>query len=52
MTSDKLQENILSTYFTLRLGIVILSVALPPVLYFGGQLGGVGLLNSMSAYYG
>jgi len=52
MTSDKLQENILSTYFTLRLGIVILSVALPPILYFGGRLGGVGLLHSMSAYYG
>src|SRR5262245_10147984 len=52
MTSDKLQKNILSTYFTLRMGIVVLSVALPVILYFGGRLGGIDLLNSMSAYYG
>lgn len=52
MTSDKLQENILSTYFTLRMGIVVLSVALPLILYFGGKLVGIDLLNSMSAYYG
>jgi hypothetical protein len=52
MTSDKLQKNILSTYFTLRMGIVVLSVALPLILYFGGKLGGINLLNSMSAYYG
>jgi hypothetical protein len=52
MTSDKLQKNILSTYFTLRMGIVVLSVALPLILYFGGKLGGIDLLNSMSAYYG
>jgi len=52
ITSDKLQENVLSTYFTLRMGIVVLSVALPLILYFGGRLGGVDLLNSMSAYYG
>jgi hypothetical protein len=52
MTSDKLQQNILSTYFTLRMGIAVLSVALPLILYFGGKLGGIDLLNSMSAYYG
>ena len=52
MTSDKLQKNILSTYFTLRMGIVVLSVALPLILYFGGKLVGINLLNSMSAYYG
>jgi len=52
MTSDKLQENILSTYFTLRMGIVVLSIALPLILYFGGKLGSIDLLNSMSAYYG
>lgn len=52
MKSEELQANILSTYFTLRLGIVVLSVALPLVLYFGGKLAGVDLLSSMSAYYG
>src|SRR4029453_9535507 len=52
MTSDKLQKNILSTYFTLRMGIVVLSGALPLILYFGAKLGGIDLLNSMSAYYG
>jgi hypothetical protein len=54
MSSDKLQANILSTYFTLRLGIVVLSVALPLVLYFGGLwFGGIPYLgSSMSAYYG
>jgi hypothetical protein len=53
MPSHKLQENILSTYFTLRMGIVGLSVAFPLILYFGARwYGDVGLLNSMSAYYG
>jgi hypothetical protein len=47
MTPGKLQENILSTYFSLRLGIVVLSVALPLILYFSGPL-----RDSMSAYYG
>jgi hypothetical protein len=54
MTSDTLQKNILSTYFTLRMGIVGLSVALPLVLYFGGKWWGdiPNLATSMSAYYG
>jgi hypothetical protein len=54
MTSDKLQQNILSTYFTLRMGIVVLSFVLPLLLYFGGRWwGGVEMLGeSMSAYYG
>lgn len=52
MTSDKLQQNILSTYFSLRMGMVVLSAALPIVLSVGGKLGGLDLLTSMSAYYG
>ena len=51
-TAEDLRKNILSTYFTLRLGIVILSVLLPLVLYFGGKLHGIPLADSMSAYYG
>ena len=53
MTADELKKNILSTYFTLRAGIVVLSVALPVALYVGGLWHGVpGLAESMSAYYG
>jgi hypothetical protein len=54
MKADELQENILRTYFTLRVGIVGLSVSLPLILYVGGSWwGGVpGLANSISAYYG
>ena len=54
MTSEELRKNILSTYFTLRLGIVVLSIGLPIVLYVVGMLwGGIPtLLDSMSAYYG
>jgi hypothetical protein len=53
VTSDELKANLLSTYFTLRLGIVLLSAALPVVLYAGGRWAGVeGLPGSMSAYYG
>jgi hypothetical protein len=52
MKSDELEKNILNTYFSLRLGIVVLSVALPLILYFGGRRECIPLLNSMSAYYG
>jgi hypothetical protein len=54
MTPEKLQKNILSTYFTLRVGIVVLSVGLPVVLYVGGRWWGAipELATSMSAYYG
>ena len=34
----KLQENILSTYFSLRLGIVVLSIALPTILFVANPL--------------
>jgi len=54
MKSDELQKNILSTYFSLRIGIVVLSVGLPLILYFGGVWWGQidQLAHSMSAYYG
>ena len=53
MKSEELQDNMLSTYFWLRGGIVFLSVALPLILYFGGRFrADLPLLNSMSAYYG
>ncbi len=54
MSSDELQKSILSTYFTLRMGIVVLSMMFPLILYFGGiWWGGIhNLATSMSAYYG
>ena len=53
MTAEDLRRNMMSTYFTLRLGIVILSAALPLVLY-GYSLATHGRLaeTSMSAFYG
>jgi hypothetical protein len=51
MTPVELRKNVLSTYFTLRLGIVVMSVLLPPVLYGLGRAFGSPLLGSMSAYY-
>jgi len=53
MTTEDLRRNMMSTYFTLRLGIVLLSGALPPILY-GYSLATHGQLaeTSMSAFYG
>jgi hypothetical protein len=44
-------EFIVSTYFSLRVGLTVLSVLLPPVLYLWGKTHGVPLQYSMSAYY-
>ena len=53
MTSRDLRRNMMRTYFTLRLGIVLLSFALPLVLlvYSLANFGGV-VSGSMSAFYG
>lgn len=52
MTADDLRRNMMSTYFTLRLGIVIMSVALPVVLYVYSLITHGGLVEpSMSAFY-
>jgi hypothetical protein len=42
---------IVSTYFSLRAGLTVLSLLLPPVLYLWGKTHGVPLQYSMSAYY-
>jgi hypothetical protein len=53
MTSEDLRKNILSTYFTLRMGIVVLSAALPLSLYAYSWSVDHGLVeHSMSAFYG
>lgn len=52
MTAEDLRRNMMSTYFTLRLGIVILSVALPLILYGYSLVTHGGLVeSSMSAFY-
>src|SRR6476646_10556851 len=53
MTGEDLRKNILSTYFTLRMGIVVLSAALPVGLYAYSLDVDHGLVEtSMSAFYG
>ena len=52
MKPDALQKHISSTYFGLRLGIIVFSFALPLFLYVGARLrGGVELAPSISDYY-
>lgn len=47
-----LQKHIAATYTTLRLGIAVLAIALPFVLWIGGYFrAGESLAQSMSAYY-
>jgi hypothetical protein len=45
------EDFIVSTYFSLRAGLTIVAVLLPPALYLWGRLHGVPLQYSMSAYY-
>ena len=53
MRSNELQQHVLGAYFSLRAGIVVLSLAFPLTLYFGGRWwDGIPLQTSMSAYYG
>lgn len=51
MNVDELQKNFLSSYFNLRMGIAVLALLLPLVLWIGGAAQGVGIQDSMSAYY-
>jgi hypothetical protein len=52
MKPDALQKHISSTYFGLRLGIVVFAFALPVVLYLGGRIRrGLDLAPSISDYY-
>lgn len=49
---DELRKHITSTYFTLRVGIAVIALALPLLLWLGGLLWlGLPLKDSMSAYY-
>src|SRR5689334_11009994 len=51
MENEQLQKHILSTYLTLRYGIVLIGALLPIIVYVVGVLHAIPLRNSISAYY-
>lgn len=51
MNTEKLDSHIFKSYVNLRTGIAILAIAFPPLLFAIGKMHGVGLQDSMSAYY-
>ena len=52
MKSQDLRGHITATYFNLRIGLAVLAIALPFVLWIGGYLrSDLTLQGSMSAYY-
>jgi hypothetical protein len=49
---EPLEEHVLATYFTLRVGIAVIAIAFPLLLWLGGRFYvGLPLQDSMSAYY-
>ena len=48
---NDIEEHMIATYFSLRVGLTVVAVLLPPVLYLWGRSHGVPLQYSMSAYY-
>ncbi len=53
LDATKFLEHMLLTYFYLRLGLALISLAYPPLLWFGGAFmgGETGIQTSISAYY-
>lgn len=52
LKSDPLEKHIFGTYFTLRIGIAVIAILFPFILWIGGKLYlGLPLQDSMSAYY-
>ena len=51
MKSDELQDHIFATYITLRIGVAVIAIAFPLLLWAGGAMQGLPLQDSMSAYY-
>jgi hypothetical protein len=49
--SGELQQHITATYLTLRIGVAVIALTLPILLWGGGILQGIPLQDSMSAYY-
>ena len=52
MKSKNLADHMIATYITIRIGMAVLGIALPFVLWIGGHLrSDLPLQQSMSAYY-
>lgn len=52
MKPEALEKHIFGTYFTLRIGIAVIAILFPFILWIGGNLYlGLPLQDSMSAYY-
>lgn len=51
MKPDELQSHIFATYTNLRIGVAIIAIAFPPLLWIGGAFLNMPLQDSMSAYY-
>lgn len=51
MERDQLQEHIFSTYLNVRYGLAVIAALFPVVVYAVGVLDGIGLQDSISAYY-
>ncbi len=51
MKSDELEKHIFATYINLRVGIAIITILFPLLLWAGGAIQGIPLQDSMSAYY-
>jgi hypothetical protein len=49
--SRSIQVQVNKTYFSLRWAAAVIGYAFPLILWIGGQIGGFGLRDSMSAYY-
>lgn len=50
-STTALQKHFESTYHSLRIGIALIGIVLPLLLWLGGFMSGVELQGSMSAYY-
>lgn len=51
MKPNELQNHMLATYATLRIGVAVIAIVFPLVLSIGGALLNMPLQDSMSAYY-
>jgi hypothetical protein len=51
MEPDQLQQHVYATYRSLRVGIAVIALIFPLLLWFGGAYAGIPLQESMSAYY-
>ncbi|MGA7914859.1 MAG: hypothetical protein WCA00_06460 [Candidatus Acidiferrales bacterium] len=46
-----IQKQMMATFLSLRVGVGVIGIILPLLLWFGGNFAGIHLADSMSAYY-